>query len=295
MNVLVTGCTGFIGYHLCKYLFDNNFYVIGIGSEKENNPVCHEFYQCKIEDIPIKQISNIDVCFHQGANNDTLDLNQDSMMKSNYEVPINFFYNLMKYKNCKNFIYASSCSVYGKQLAPYCVESTEPQPLNPYAASKLKFEKFADLFSKENNVKTIGLRYTNVYGPHELHKGRRASMVTQILEKIKKDENVILFKNGEQKRDWVYVNDVVQANIKAINFPKSDIFNVGYGFSYSFNEIVDIIYNKMKKNIKVSYVDCPFEEQYQSYTGVKIKKTIENLNFQPMWSLENALIDMIGN
>lgn len=158
LTTLVTGASGFIGHHLCNKLYENGYQVIGIGSKEKNQPKCHKFFQMNLMGIPLDLIPDIDICFHQGANNLTIDLDKVNMLQANFFSPMNLFYRLVREKKCKKFIYASSCSVYGNQPAPFIENITKIDPLNPYAESKVLFENFAESFALENNVNTIGLR-----------------------------------------------------------------------------------------------------------------------------------------
>ena len=290
---LVTGGTGFIGSHLCNKLYENNYHVIAVGFSGENTPNCHQLYRMPLDQIPHSEIGKIDICFHQAANNDTLDSNLDKMLQANVIQPSTLFRNLLQQNNCKNFVYASSCSVYGNQPCPFDELETNPEPLNPYAVSKLEFEKFASDFGELHGLQVVGLRYTNVYGLGEDHKGRRASMLSQMLNKIQKDETVNLFRDGEQERDWIYVDDVVNANIKASEAKESGLFNVGYSMSYSFNFLVKLISDKLRKKPMIEYIDCSFQDQYQSKTSVRMFRTKEILHFVPKWSPWEALDEMI--
>ena len=282
-TALVTGATGFIGYHLCDRLFKEKYDVIAIGVPFENFPANNKIYFCDLDSIPWQELPNIDVCFHQAANNNTLDNDEQSMIESNVNQTNRLFNNLLS-KNCKNFIYASSCSVYGNQPSPYVEEKTEIECLNVYAKSKFLLEKFAQDFSSKNDVACVGLRYSNVYGPKEKHKQKRASMIYQIINKHKNGNDVKLFKYGEQKRDWVFVEDVVEANVLASKSKKTNIYNVGSGNAVSFNEIVQIISNEIGSKIKVEYIDCSIHDAYQNFTQVDLTKSKE-INYCPKHSI----------
>lgn len=293
-TALITGATGFIGNHICKKLFDNKYQVIAIGTKGENKPFCHNFYQLNLDGIPWNSLpEKIDVCFHQAANNDTTDMDSANMVFSNLTAPANLFERLYDEKKCTKFIYASSCSIYGNQPIPYKENETKAEPLNPYAKSKLLFEQFAKKFSENKEVTTVGLRYSNVYGPNEKHKGKRASMISQLLEKMLLNEKPKLFKFGEQLRDWVYVDDVVEANMLALNCETSDIFNVGYGESTSFKEIVSIINDELKTDLDIDFVDCPFLDAYQNHTKVDLEKSKSTLKYFPKYCPRKGISKLI--
>lgn len=290
---LVTGGTGFVGYHLCKFLYENGYHVLATGVKGENNPFCHLLYRLPLDNLPHDEMGKIDICFHQAANNNTLESNLDIMIESNVKQPSTLFQKLLQQNNCKNFIYASSCSIYGGQSVPFYEDKTKPNPLNVYAKSKLQFEKFAEEFALEHQVQTIGLRYTNVYGTHENHKGKRASMIHQILEKCLNGQTIELFDNGQQLRDWVHVSDVVTANIRAASTKGSGIYNVGYGRSCSFNHLVETISRVTHIPYNIKYIPCNFTEKYQFHTSVDLTKSNNELQFYPEISVLEGIRMMI--
>lgn len=287
-TIFVTGATGFIGYHLCNRLFQEGHRIIACGRKGENKIKCHEFYPKKIiwEDIP-----KIDLCFHLAANNDTLNNNNQEMMSSNFYFAAHVFKNLLN-KDCANFVYASSCSVYGNQPNPFIEDKTQIDPLNAYASSKVKFEEFTSEFSKRNRVSCIGLRYTNVYGTHEHHKNKRSSMIHQIVNSISRGLKPKIFHDGLQIRDWVYIDDVIDANMLAASHNKSDIFNIGSGHTVTFKMLVGIINKCLNKNIDIEYVKCYFQDKYQNNTTVSLEKSKKNLGYNPKFKIDEGIQDM---
>ena len=158
-------------------------------------------------------------------------------------------------------------------------------------------------FAKENNISVTGLRYCNVYGPGESHKAKMMSMIGQIIRRCLGNENITLFKHGEQKRDWAYVKDVVQANILAMNLATTigDIFNIGGGGSWSFNEVVKTIIEVVEDKTGygcgsvTNFVDCPFPEHYQSHTECSIEKAKEILGFSPSYDLRSGIEEYVDS
>ena len=163
--------------------------------------------------------------------------------------------------------------------------------MTPYAESKIEFDKWAIDFSEK--AKVIGLRYCNVYGPGEERKGKRKSMIGQLISQINAGDTPTLFQYGEQERDWVYIKDVVNANMLSLLSPKTGIYNIGSGVSSSFNTIVDLIFEHYKREKTLNYIPCPFENTYQSKTLCDIKKAREELNFFPSFDLRNGIEDYI--
>lgn len=292
-TAFVTGASGFVGHQLCNRLQKDNWDVIALGTKQENMPLCSNFLECDLNDIPWKLIPNIDVCFHQAANNDTTQLDIESMMRPNLHESSDLFYRLHQEKKCSQFVYASSCSIYGNAEVPYVEEKTKPDPLNPYALSKLLFEQFANKFAQENNVQVIGLRYSNVYGQGENHKGKRASMITQLLNKMLRGISPTIFKYGEQLRDWVYIEDVVEANMLSSTIKESGVFNIGSGETLSFNKIIQLINEELDIYLPTNFIDCPFQQNYQSHTLCDLSLSQSILNYQPKMSAELSVRNYI--
>jgi len=188
--------------------------------------------------IKWKKIKSIDALFHQAAITNTLIHDHEKMCKFNLEYSKKLFENAVK-KGCKKIVYASSTAVYGDVQPPY-QEAGPFNPLNAYGRSKLMLDWFAMDLAKKHDVTIVGLRYCNVYGPGESHKGKMASMVYQLAQQ-KKQGLYKLFKWGDQKRDYIYVKDVVRANELAMNAEESCVVNCGYGSYTTFNEITEII------------------------------------------------------
>lgn len=288
-TALVTGSTGFVGHHICNQLYNNNWKVIALGSKNENNPLCHKLLQLNLDGFSWDLVPKIDVCFHQAANNDTKDMDLENMLCSNLTAPSNLFCRLAKEKGCKQFVYASSCSIYGNEFVPYVEKKTKLNPLNPYAQSKMLFERFAESFAAEYGVNVIGLRYSNVYGPGENHKGNRSSMISQLLQKMQEGERPKIFKFGEHLRDWVYIEDVVNANLLASEYKNSDVFNVGAGEAMSFNDVVKTLNLELKTALEPEYIDCPFLDAYQTHTLLDLNHSKTCLGYFPKYSPVNGI------
>lgn len=292
MRMFVSGGSGFLGSAICDHLYQNGHEIFATGCKTEQPTKAHHFLNLHLNGINWAKLKEIDVVFHLGANNDTLDFNKEEMFRANYDASVELFQK-MYLQGCKQFVFASSCSVYGNSPAPFTENSTL-KPLNPYAESKKQFEIFARSFAANYNVNIVCLRYSNVYGPNEGHKGKRASMIFQIMEKIIQGKRPKIFKFGEQKRDWIHVEDVVRANIIASKYKGFDIFNCGYGESYSFNDITKIVNKELKTNIEPEYIDNPNPDVYQNYTECNMFKSAEKLAFRPDIGIEEGVIKTIN-
>lgn len=273
-KIVITGSSGFIGANLVESL-------------KKDNYIIQDYSK------PLTQIKEeVDIVFHQAAITGNYVSNKKDIFESNYYYSINLFQSLLKL-NCQNFIYASTTAVYGNAKAPQ-LETTkcDLHESNWYGNSKMLFEKWATEFGKDNKVNVLGLRYCNVYGNDESHKGKLASMIFQIIQQIKNKQNPKIFEFGEQKRDWIYVKDVVNANIKAMNFQGVDVINCGYGKSHTFNELVKIINSELNTNFEPEYIKNNFEH-YQNHTECDMKKARNLLNFEPQYDLISGIRDYL--
>lgn len=278
MNILITGASGFIGSSIFNYIKKYNFNVICIGTKNEQIVSDCQFFDYKTFDYKAFN-DKIDIVFHQAANNETQLNDKKTMLHDNYYYPCKLFSHL--YGNgCRRFIYASSCAVYGNASIPYKEDNLNLKPLTYYGLSKKLFDEFAMNFNEDASV--IGLRYSNVYGPNEGHKKNRASMIYQIIDKIRNNKDLFLFRDGNQERDWIHIDDVVKANLQAVSLNSKEIINCGSGISVSFNNLVDIIKKYYNWDGNVNYVDNPIQETYQNVTCCDNKKFLNLLEFLPV-------------
>ena len=298
-KILVTGGGGFVGRNLVQRLINDGHEVTITSTGSEPNLNVHKTLYMSLDGIDWSQVQNKDVVFHQMANNNTRCFDEKEMMRANFDGPVKLFMEALR-GGCRKFVYASSTAVYGNAPAPY-TEDTPIQPLIPYAKSKAEFDSFAKDLGNNKDISVIGLRYCNVYGPGESHKGKMMSMIGQIIRRILNNENVTLFKFGEQKRDWAYVKDVVEANILSMNSNLQgwEVFNIGGGGSWSFNEIFklskDIIEDRTgySSSSITNFVDCPFPDQYQSHTECEMEKARRMLAFSPSYDLRSGIEDYV--
>lgn len=284
MKIFITGGTGFIGSHLVKRLMSDRHEVIVTGNSTEvdlpSNVTC---LQCHLNGIDYDSLGSIDICFHLAGCNDTLSVNRKEMYRANVDAPKELFDRLLNNHSCKKIIYASSASVYGNGDVPF-LETNIPDPLSIYAESKLAFDQWIDAA----NMPAIGLRFSNVYGVNEQHKGRRSSLISQIISKLIQNQVIKLFKHGEQKRDWVFVEDVVSLNLLAMKSDLKGIFNCGSGQLVSFNELIQNAECIVKKQAKVEYVDCFLGDNFQNNTMMSLDKA-SLLGYIPEYSIKQGM------
>jgi ADP-L-glycero-D-manno-heptose 6-epimerase len=289
MRVLVTGGTGFIGSNLVVRLLQDGHEVLITGCDTEQNiPGFHgKMLQPGLVGIDWDAVGKIDILFHQAAINDTTSLDEREMLRANVDAAQELFRRVVA-GGCPRIVYASSTAVYGDGPAPYH-ESQPLRPMNPYALSKKLFEEFASGFTREHpQTVIVGLRYCNVYGPRENHKGARASMIFQLAQQMK-GGNPRLFAYGEQKRDYIYVEDVVRANLLAAQAQQSCIVNCGYGASVTFNDLVAGLNRVLGLQRQPEYIANPYADRYQSHTECDMSLAREKLGFTPETAIQRGL------
>ena len=291
MRILVTGGTGFIGSNIVAALIKlgHDVIITGHDSEQKIPGFKGTMLQPSFVGLDWNALGHLDAVVHEAAINDTQSRNVSEMIRANVDSSLALFEYAAK-QGCKNIVYASSTAVYGKGPAPY-MENQELHPLNAYAESKKQLEEEASLFAKANpEITCLGLRYCNVYGPGESHKGNRASMIYQLARQMRTG-NPRLFKYGEQRRDYIYVRDVVSANMRALEAKKSAIVNCGSGISMSFNDLVRILNGVLGTDRTPEYFDNPIEPAYQNHTECDMSLAKETIGFIPKYDIERGIRD----
>ncbi|WP_269532656.1 ADP-glyceromanno-heptose 6-epimerase [Chitinimonas sp. BJYL2] len=303
MYIVVTGAAGFIGSNLVKALNERGITdIIAVDHLKQGDKF-RNLVDCEIahyidKDDFIEQLDagdfdgEIDAILHQGACSDTMEPDGQYMMDNNYQYSLA----LLDYCQAEEipFIYASSASVYGGGSV-FKEEREFEGPLNVYGYSKFLFDQIVRRRFNELNAQVVGLRYFNVYGPRETHKGRMASVAFHHFNQYRETGKVKLFEgiegyaNGEQRRDFISVEDVVKVNLHFLDNPKvSGIFNCGTGRAQSFNELAAANVNACRRHQGktaltldqlvaegiIEYIPFPeaLKGKYQSYTEADASK-----------------------
>lgn len=313
--IVVTGGAGFIGSNVVKRLNEmgyNNIIIVdrlGVGDKWKNiNGLDFEdffekdrFYQLLInQEIPF----NIDAIIHLGACSSTTEKDADYLVQNNFK------YSLELVKYCllsrARFIYASSAATYGDGSNGYLDDEeniNKLRPLNMYGYSKHMF----DIWAKKNDIanKIVGLKYFNVYGPNEYHKGDMRSVVHKAFEQILSEGKVKLFKSynpnykdGEQMRDFIYVKDAVEMTLFFLeNRDINGIFNVGTGVSRTWNDLVKAIFNALDKPVNIEYIDMPdhLKGKYQYFTQADNTKLLKAGYNKKTFTLEEGVTDYVKN
>ena len=299
--IIVTGAAGFIGFNIAKRLnlMGIKDLILFDDKEKFSNP--KKFSDLKYIDYrhytDLNNLKNIQCIFHEGACSDTMEYNKDYMMGINYEYSKEIF-SIAKSNKAK-FIYASSASVYGLNENSQEIEKNE-SPLNIYAESKLLFDKFII----NQDYPAVGLRYFNVYGRGEENKGKMASMAYKMNQEYLESKKISLFKgtggymDGEQKRDFIYIDDVVSINMFFMNESFHDVYNVGTGRAESFNEIAKNIFKYYKdEDLNFNYIEMPeyLVPKYQNFTQANILKLREAGYSYDFFSLEEGIKNYLND
>ncbi len=296
MKFLVTGGTGFVGVNLAKELEQRKHDVTILDDFSNGLEANLQGFRGSVIRNDIRAWNpaklDFDAIFHQAAITDTTLYDEKLMLAVNTVA----FERLLKLavKNEVPFIYASSAAVYGNAPSPQ-KEGVHEQPLNVYGVSKLKCDRIAreHIENKKSKAHIAGLRYFNIFGPYEQHKGKMASMVYQLWKQMKEGSRPRVYKFGEQARDQVYVKDVVEANILAFEKKRSGVFNVGSGIATSFNRIIEEINKGLGTNLEPDYFDNPYSGKYQDSTCADLALIGKMLGYKPKWPFEKAVKDYV--
>jgi len=298
LNLLVTGGAGFIGSNLVLALQEQfpkaHLTVIDdfrSGDFKNLAGYRGDFVAQNLATLDWRQQfgdERFDAIFHLASITDTTLHDQFVQVHDNVES----FRRLLNFARPSQtrIVFASSASTYGAASSA-SVESNGAAPANVYAFSKTIMDNLARRAAEGfPDWIIVGLRYFNVYGPREAHKGVPASMVYHLAKQMKAGQPPRIFKHGEQKRDFVYVKDIVQGSIRALEANESGIYNLGYGGARSFNELVDVLNQCLGTKFQPDYFDNP-HAHYQNFTQADLTSVRGALGYEPQYPLESGVAD----
>lgn len=293
MKVVVTGGCGFIGSNLAEEL--SKYYDVVVvdnlstGSFDNLKGLDVEFVEGDITDLGLLQdlFKDVDYVFHQAAVVSVPESIEDPL-KAN-EVNIGGTLNvLIAARDCgvKKVVNASSCAVYGDVHELPVSEDVTPKPLNPYAVTKLASEYYCRIFSEVYGLNTASLRYFNIYGPGQSPESDYAAVIPQFIHRALNGRELVIHGDGEQTRDFVFVKDVVRANILAMVSKENGVFNVASGKQVSINQLASLIAG----DVGVTYGQ-PREGDIKHSVGDTSKAKL--LGFETVYSVEDGLRETI--
>ena len=310
--MIVTGAAGFIGSCLISKLNQENFnYIIAVDQfddpEKlknlEGKKIQEKVERDRFFDWLDQNYQEVEFIFHIGARTDTTEFDKAVFDR------LNLNYSKEIWKRCVDYqiplVYASSAATYGSGKQGYDDDESkidQLQPLNPYGASKNEFDKWA-LAQEKKPFFWAGLKFFNVYGPNEYHKGRMASVIFHAYRQIQQTDGMKLFrshnpdyKDGEQMRDFVYVKDVVNVCYFLMRHRQhSGIYNLGSGKARTFLDLTRAVFDALSKEENISFVDTPedIREKYQYFTEANMSK-LKSIGYsEPFHNLEEGVSDYV--
>ncbi len=312
--IVITGAAGFIGSCVVRYLNDKGFTNLLLVDDIETTEKWKNLLGKKFSDFISKHAlltwlegrkAEVQAIIHLGACSDTLEMDGDYLMENNYRYSIRLAEYAMKH--CIRFIYASSAATYGDGSLGFQDDHDQLDqlaPLNLYGFSKHLF----DLWLKNQGLlnKVVGLKYFNVFGPNEYHKGRMASMVLKMVPNVLNEGKIRLFKSsepekfkdGDQCRDFIYVKDVVRMTCDFLENEVMGIFNIGRGEPTTWNALSHALFKALNKPVCIEYMDMPQDlvRQYQNYTCADMTKYQKATRSVPCkYSIEDAVQDYVVN
>lgn len=304
-KILVTGGAGFIGSHLVDRLLTHNVEVAVLdnfeGGKFEN--VSHHagkknfrLVRGDIRNYRLvnKLIRDVDAVFHQAALISVPQSIKNPVLVN--EVNVNGTLNLLKASvnsNVRRFIYASSCAVYGNVETMPINEGHQLRPINPYGVSKMAAENYVRVFHKVYGLETVCLRYFNVYGPRQIH-NQYSGVITQFLNSLTSSSSLKIFGDGKQTRDFIHVQNVVEANLLALktNNVAGETFNIGTGTPNTINQLAKILL-EIAGNPHIKLVHLKPRKGDIKNSVADISKAKEKLHYAPQISLREGLTELV--
>ncbi len=303
-KTLVTGGAGFIGSHIVDRLLKEGFEVTVIddlSTGRRENIVHHQdrkdfhFVKGDVRNTALvkKVVEDVDAVFHEAALVSVPSSIENPLLTN--EINVSGTLNLLKActdANVKRFIYASSTAIYGDTETLPKHEKLMPQPISPYAVSKLAAENYVKIYHKVYCLNTICLRYFNVYGPRQTY-SPYSGVITIFINSLLKNEPPIIYGDGKQTRDFVHVQDVVEANVLALTKETAigEVLNVATGTPTTINQLAAMLQQVMKTNLEPVYTSPRPGDIKHSYAD--ITKANKLLQYNPEISLRNGLTQLV--
>ena len=297
MNILVTGGAGFIGSHIVKAYIDAGHSVsiiddLSTGEMKLVNPEA-SFYKLDIQSPEVKNVlekEKISVINHHAAQISVIESVVDPLLDANSNIigTLQLLQNAVSL-GIEKFIFASTGgAMYGEQKIFPASENHPCQPLSPYAISKLCAEYYINYFGTRHGLNTTVLRYSNVYGPHQNPHGE-AGVVAIFCQRLMEGLPPLIYGDGEQTRDFIYVRDIARANNLALEPECKGVFNVGTGKETSVNYLTKVLIKISGTDLTIEYNPARNEEQRRS--SIDSRKLLKRFGWEPCVSLEKGLVE----
>lgn len=300
-SILVTGGAGFIGSNLTLKLQELHptARIVVMDDFRSGNFKNLEGFRGDFVTADVSRLDwnaqfgdrTFDAIFHEASITDTTVHDQFLQTHDNVEG----FRRLLEFAKPTHtpVVYASSAATYGIGTAGAMREDQPPAPANVYAFSKVQLDNLARQYAREHNSwKIVGMRYFNVYGPRETHKKLAASMIFQLYMQMKTGKRPRVFKAGEQRRDFIYVKDVVKLTIGALSAPRSGVYNCGSGIAFSFNEVIAELNKNLGTALEPDYIENPYSF-YQPHTEADLTLAKSDLNYIPDYPPAKGIADYV--
>ncbi|MBU6400211.1 MAG: ADP-glyceromanno-heptose 6-epimerase [Verrucomicrobia bacterium] len=301
-NIMVTGGAGFVGSNLALALQEKfpDARLVVVDDFRSGDFRNLQGYRGDFIAADVSRLDwfnrfggqKFDAIFHEASITDTTVHDQLLQAHDNIEG----FRRLLAFAEPTRtpVIYASSAATYGITTGRM-KETQAPAPANIYAFTKVQLDNLAHDYSRRDpDWRIVGVRYFNVYGPREAHKKAAASMIYQLYRQMKEGRRPRVFRSGEQRRDFVYVKDVVALTLRALAAPRSAIYNCGSGQPVSFNEVITELNRNLGTRLEPEYFENPYAHFYQSHTEADLTLARRELNYKPQFPPATGIADYVG-
>lgn len=303
---LVTGGAGFIGSNLCEAILNKGYRVRCLDNLSTGNPKHvemfldnenYEFIEGDIRDIEtcVDACNGVDYVLHQAAWGSVPRSIEMPLLYE--EINIKGTLNMLeaaRQNKVKKFVYASSSSVYGDEPTLPKVEGREGKVLSPYALTKKVNEEYARLYSSLYGLDTYGLRYFNVFGRRQNPEGAYAAVIPKFLKQLLADESPSINGDGKQSRDFTYIENVIEANLKACKTSSKyagNAYNIAYGGQEFLIDVYKMLNNSLKKAIDPIYL--PERKGDIKHSNANIQKAKNELMYSPDWAFDDGIKEAI--
>jgi len=300
MKIVITGGAGFIGSNLAEVLSKDNANEVIVlddlstGKLANTKDMAIKFVNGSITDLELLQtiFKDVDYVLHQAAIPSVPRSINEPIASNNANITgtLNVLV-AARDRNVKKVVYASSSSVYGDTPELPKREDMTPTPLSPYAVTKLTGEHYCNVFNEVYGLKTVALRYFNVYGPKQDPYSDYAAVIPKFVSRVLRDEPPLIYGDGQQTRDFTFVKDVVTANIRAMKSDATGVFNIASGNRITIQELAELVMKLMDKELGVILEEPRKGDVLHSLADVSKAKA--GFGYEPGYRLETGLEETI--